>query len=232
MTKEPIKIIMLDIDGVMNSIQSNYWYKLLGFDEKQDWLDYRSFDNPEELHPLDKKLCPMACSNLKLILNQYPDIRIVISSTWRKSRSVEKFNTIFKYYKITDKDLVIDKTPVLHTQRGYEIEHWLKNTNYQIEDFVILDDDSDMGPYLDTPHFIKTNYKVGLDYTIFEKMDKYFGKFNLKFLDLEEGQKYKMYSKPRETVYIKEGSEMVYYDSDRRVSVFYYPEHELFSKVI
>lgn len=46
------------------------------------------------------------------------------------------------------------------TQRGDEIREWLLEN--PIDDFIILDDDSDMCEFLNTDHFIKTTYEHGL----------------------------------------------------------------------
>ena len=46
------------------------------------------------------------------------------------------------------------------TQRGDEIREWLSKN--PVDNFIILDDDSDMCEFLNTDHFIKTTYKHGL----------------------------------------------------------------------
>ena len=222
-----MRIIFLDFDGVLNSHQSAQWY--FDQDKKEVWTEYLGSAD-KELVGYEKRLCFYACLNLKTILDEYPDVRIVVSSTWRRGRSVEKLTEILRYHKVFIEDKVISRTPILNKERGYEIQQWLEE-NPTIEDFVILDDDSDMVSYLDTPHFIQTDGKVGFDYLAMEKVDKYFGGFNLRFLDLEEGAQYKMYSKPRTSIYIKEKHEMVYYEQGERRSVFFYPTHEVFALV-
>jgi len=229
----PIKVIFLDMDGVMNSCQSNYWYRRMLGHEEDIWVAYRTEENEDTLSGYEKQLCPLACGNLRHLFEYHPDIRIVISSTWRKGRPVDKFNAIFKYFKIFKEDKVIDKTPVLNTERGYEIQEWLKNTQYLVEDFIIIDDDNDMGPYLDTYHFIRIDNKVGFDYMAMEKADKVFGKFTLNFNDLQFNKFYKMYGKPRSTNYFRQGDGMFYHDKDGDVrGPVYNPPNELFSEVI
>jgi len=164
------------MDGVLNSTQSAYWFREYR-DSDNSWLDYRG-DDSKELSMTEKMLCPYACWNLKNILRLYPDVQIVISSTWRRGktvgRSTEKFNLIFKYHKIFEEDRVIGATPVLNKESGYEIEQWINdNKDKNIEDFVILDDDSNMGPYLKNLHFFKSAVKDGFDFITLEKGDKY-----------------------------------------------------------
>jgi len=229
--KTKIKIIMLDIDGVLNSYQSGYWYDTMLGHEKNDWINYRSKDT-SEFSNYEKQLCPLACGNLRQLLEYHPDARIVVSSTWRKSREVAWFNRLFKYFKIFEEDKVIGKTPELNTERGYEIKYWLDNTSYIISNFVILDDDGDMGPYCGTKHFIQTDGRVGFDYRKMEEIDKIFSKFSIKRKDIQKGKLYKMYSKPRDTNYFLDDNVVSYTRDDgticRNVTVF---DDDLFSEV-
>ena len=227
-----MRVIFLDIDGVLNSCQYNLWLRETKGENDDLWLEYRS-TSEEDFSSYEKMLCQYCCTNLRHILKTYPDVRIVVSSTWRNGRSIEKLNALLKYHKIfdSDEDKVIGKTPSLHKERGLEIFDWLSN-NPNVSDFIILDDDSDMDMYLDTPHFLQTNGKVGFDYLAMEYVDKYFGGFNLKFDDVVEGVPYKMYSKLRSQNYFREGNEMVYYENGTRHSVFFYPNFDIFSKVV
>ena len=73
------------------------------------------------------------------------------------------------------KDIVIDKTPVLRGQeRGEEIKLWLKENKekYNVQNFVILDDDGDMADYKNTANFIQTNADNGLTMTDAQKAIK------------------------------------------------------------
>jgi len=220
------------MDGVMNSLQSYYWYSNMLGHKEDCWVDYKSSQN-STFTGYETQLCPLACSNLKNILDIYSDIKIVISSTWRKSRDFGWFNHLFKYFKIFEEDKVIGKTPILNLERGYEIQHWLNNFEEDINDFVILDDDGDMGPYCDTNHFIQTDGKVGFDYRKMEEVDKHFGGFNLSFEELKEKTPYLMYSKPRDILYYKTAEGMCYITEKGCLSnpAFFYKKSELFAEV-
>lgn len=227
-----MRLILLDIDGVLNSHQSALWFNEILGDNEDSWENYMD-GSSDEITGHEKLLCQYACINLRHILKTYPDVRIVVTSTWRRGRTVEKLNKILKYHRVFDEDKIIDKTPCLNTERGYEIKKWIEDNNFT-GDFVILDDDSDMGPYLDTPHFQHTDSSVGFDYLAMKKLDQYFGGFNLRFKDLEEGIPYKMYSKCRETSYYKEGGEIIYFQpsGEKRRGVFFYPEHDIFAMAV
>jgi len=199
--------------------------------EEDEWVNFRE-PAGDEFSSYQKELCPLACANLRQVLELHPDARIVVSSTWRHGKDAAWFNKLFKYFKIIKEDVAIGITPCLNKERGYEIEHWLNNTECEVEDFVIIDDDGDMGPYCDTYHFIQTDGKVGFDYFAMEAVDKVFAGFTLKYEDLETGVPYKVYSKPRKTNYVKLEDGLAYYREDGSISsdIYFYKECELFAK--
>lgn len=137
-----MKIIFLDIDGVLNVISQ-------GRDEFGS-LFHKHFEY-----------------NLKKIIKE-TNAKIVISSSWRKN-SLSEMQKIWEYRNLAGE--IIDVTPSLYLKhggciqfyndklqrhpterihgysipRGCEIEYWLNNENgkYDIESYVILDDDTD-----------------------------------------------------------------------------------------
>lgn len=76
------------------------------------------------------------------------DIYIIISSTWRCMENYSFFSSIFKAtgsYDIARSLYYEDwKTPEYKESRGHEIDEWLTNNNDIVDDYLILDDDSDM----------------------------------------------------------------------------------------
>lgn len=231
-----MKILFLDMDGVMNSHQSAIWYHEM-FNHNEDWwADYRDNYNDQIFLIYEKQLCPLACSNLRNLLKKHPDVRIVISSTWRKFKAKENndwFNALFQMFKIypENENRVIGCTPVLNKDRGYEIESWLNQTDYEVEDFIILDDDSDMGPYLNTKHFIHVDGRVGFDYIKMQKADKIFGNFCLTIDDIKPNHYYLMYGKPRDTVYFLNDEGKWTYEGNEHNGFVYVPVNESFSLV-
>lgn len=116
----------------------------------------------------DQRPCPIALGNLIQILKKCPDVVIVISSAWRNWKNLKELQTMFKdwlkgdYYK-----RIKGVTPTLcpsrisepRHERGAEIDEWIKKNGHPSK-FVILDDYSDMEPYMD--HLHKTNPLHGL----------------------------------------------------------------------
>jgi hypothetical protein len=160
MSNNNVLPLFLDIDGVLNSVQSSFY--------NQRRIERNELRCDEDNGPLlHQHLCPISVSNLNCLLEEFPDIRIVISSTWRKYKSVEQLKVVLRKNGLLYVDKVIGKTPVLDgKERGYEIQEWL-DKHPETTHFVILDDDSDMVHLKD--HWIGTNPFIGFDYFAFDR---------------------------------------------------------------
>lgn len=86
--------------------------------------------------------------------------KVVISSSWRSMFSKEEILECLETNGFIGE--VIDTTlRLLQDIRGTEIQIWLdNNTREDVDSFVILDDDSDMGPLMDK--LIQTTWALGL----------------------------------------------------------------------
>lgn len=134
-----LPIIFLDIDGVLNSHQTS-------------------------LPSGQARLDPVNIDFFNLIIEE-TQAEIVISSTWRYWYPVEELTRIFREAEIKGK--IIDTTACQNSteadHRGTEIYAWLKNnhpSSYSSDPggFVILDDRSDMEPYLERLVLCKMDY--------------------------------------------------------------------------
>ena len=140
-----MKIIFLDIDGVLNS---------KAYDYKRNWNEQTYID--ETRLPLLKKIVDETGA------------RIVLSSTWREhwEKQSEKcdgdgiyMNNTFQKFGLE----IYDKTPYLglSADRPEEIKAWLECAEEPIESFVIIDDYRyGWGSLAD--NFVKTNPNFGL----------------------------------------------------------------------
>lgn len=130
-----MKILFLDIDGVVNCASSNF--------KTDHW-------------PLDRY---MAFLVGKIQLET--DCKVVLSSSWRVHPEgvavVEKH--IVPILDTTPRSWY-DKEADHHSLRGEEIERWLMD-HPEVVEYAILDDDSDM---LESqlPNFFKTSWQEGL----------------------------------------------------------------------
>jgi len=139
-----MKIICLDIDGVLNC-ELAYKRGYCKYVDIGGGKHYQTFYPPA-----------------KRFLNDLIDIteaKIVLSSSWRAG-GLEWFRKVWKAEDMAGE--VIDITPFRDDRfRGFEIKEWLNNMGFQhinwskelqqeymdksgIENYVILDDDSDM----------------------------------------------------------------------------------------
>ncbi len=118
-----MKVIFLDMDGVLNSMRSD-----LGLDKYVNGVKQYGLD-PASVGIL-KRLC--------MISNAV----IVISSTWRRGKLPGWFIEMFKFYG-WDNAPVIDVTPrVSDGYRGEEVKMWLDD-HHDVSSYVILDDGTD-----------------------------------------------------------------------------------------
>lgn len=130
-----MKIIFLDIDGVLNHHASL----------------------AEGIHLVNSK-----CALLRHVC-KVTDAKIVVSSTWRLGMvDINAFNQMVWRcggpYRA-----IIAYTPHIATagsMRGQEIEEWLLH-NDNIHNYVIVDDDSDMLDY-QKRYFVQTDMRTGL----------------------------------------------------------------------
>lgn len=135
------RILFLDIDGVLNSAPFVHSQRT------------REDTRPFPLNTLDPK--HVVHLNAAFDLRPY---EIVVSSSWRVGRRIIELREIL--IGVGVKAPVIDKTDVIPgAQRGAEIQHWIEYAGHE-GPFVILDDNSDMEPYMDK--LVKTSWQEGL----------------------------------------------------------------------
>ncbi len=152
-----IKIIFLDIDGVLNN-------EVMCFNP--EWKE-KQFD-------IDKR-----CMDLLNNLIEKTDAKVVISSVWRYGNTIESLQKLLEEYGF--KGEVIGLTPSYgHTAcvRGNEILGWLQDNqdryeglDYNFKNYVILDDDGDMLLF-QKDNFIHVDNFSGLTPNIIWKAEK------------------------------------------------------------
>jgi hypothetical protein len=140
-----VKILFLDFDGVLNSTRSS--------------LVQNGFDN------LSVKL-------LYKFLKEN-DVKVVISSAWRYSWTIEDLRYIFEQTHLWEdaSDIIIDMVGTEPATRGWQIDGWIfryeKETGNNVK-FVILDDRDDMEPYMH--RLVKTDMDDGLLYKHYQQL--------------------------------------------------------------
>jgi hypothetical protein len=138
-----MRVIFLDIDGVLNSL--NYEREIQNHPATSD--DYYNWN-------MDQR----AVRRLNRIVEKTGAV-VVVSSAWRTDMG-SVYNHL-EAHGFTGK--IVGSTPVLHrvggVPRGDEIQMWLDEHD-AVEAFVILDDYADMGALL--PKLVKTDPWHGL----------------------------------------------------------------------
>jgi len=161
-----MKVLFLDIDGVLNSYQSaTFWHNKRDQNKWENEL-YEAWKGTLKEY-LALEFCPIALSNLEELCRRLPDLKIVVSSTWRLGETVESLKKIFSISSFIS-NAIIDVTPRLMCNsdyapvRGDEIKAWL-NKHPDVTNYVIIDDDSDMLE-IQKPHFVQISELHGFQW--------------------------------------------------------------------
>ena len=138
-----MKVIFLDIDGVVNSYSTK---------ERA----------PSKVIGVEQRLI----AHIKEIVDA-TGAKLVLSSTWRKDWAFDLMDGKDCHYlrdEFAKQDLhFMDYTPSrrdLH--RGEEIKEWLESTEYDVESYVIIDDEMFDIWDLHEGHMVQTSYIDGI----------------------------------------------------------------------
>jgi hypothetical protein len=155
----PMRVIFLDFDGVLRSVSSMIYNNRLKLLSLTDTPTHESF-------------CPIASSNLQYILEERPDVQVVVSSDWRKNKTLKALQHIFKVNNILP-ERMIGTTPIAKDgYRGDEIKAYLKD-HPEVTKFVIIDDHDGVKPYL--KRLVKVDGRNGLTFTDADKVIEMLG---------------------------------------------------------
>lgn len=151
------RVLFLDVDGVFNSLRS---FVALGGSQ--------CFD-------------PVAVRLLEMLISEC-ELTVVWSTAWRGLHGWDGGNILRVLGQTPMTNLPLWErvmrngeplqTPDLSGRsRGAEIQSWLSGAD--VGDFVILDDDDDMGEL--SPYLVKTEFETGLCHHHAEEISKRFG---------------------------------------------------------
>jgi hypothetical protein len=139
MIRNGVRIIFLDVDGVLNS---------------QAFYDrYLPFGRPVPRPPLDRD----AVRRLDRLIVA-TGAWIVLSTSWRGYSTLPGWLVSHGC-----RGAVVGRTPFRPAPRGVEIATWLNaaaRRGVPIQRFAILDDDADMGAL--APYLVQTDHRYGL----------------------------------------------------------------------
>jgi hypothetical protein len=155
---DPLRILFLDMDGVLNSAEF--------FDRRE----HPSLDRCSD-EWWAQMVDPDAVARLNEILDA-TGAKVVISSSWRDHVAPDQMQRVLEVKGF--RGSVIGRTPLMEEMgwengryggRGLEIEAWLtENRRLEIKSFVVLDDNADMDSTSGhvMPRLVQTSWKHGL----------------------------------------------------------------------
>lgn len=111
-----MKVIFLDIDGVLNSDEY--------FDKIKD-MNIKGIENDVDVNKI-------------VLLKKSIDetgAKVVLTSSWRYKRKAQELKQLLLNYGI-----LVDCTPYIYNERGIEIKKYLEE-HRDVQDFVIIDDE-------------------------------------------------------------------------------------------
>ena len=136
-----MKVIFLDIDGVLNG------------HDAYDW-DLES-----------KALISQRCVAVFNCIVAYTGAKVVLSSTWRYmvhngNMDVRGFEQLLRSHGVRCELLGVTCTDEEHDERGNQIKAWLSGKYGDVESYVVIDDMSD--EFMAKLPFVQTDGRKGL----------------------------------------------------------------------
>ena len=175
--------LFLDVDGVLNNEK-----ELIRRTKNKTYpsytdLKFRSKENLDEFWA--SEMCWENFQPIIKLFNQIPNLKIVLSTSWRNMHSIEEWNYQFSLIEGWDFE-IIDRTPsnVIKDElveiiggykssscRGIEIQKWLDKNSDIVDKYCILDDEPDM-LISQQNNFIQTDRYLGFTENDIERVIK------------------------------------------------------------
>jgi HAD domain in Swiss Army Knife RNA repair proteins len=160
--REDMKVIFLDFDGVLNS-QGSFLYES---------NRRKKFKEQNVKGAVNETLCNVCTANFQYVLDKYPEVKIVISSTWRELFPIDWLKLKLESYGI-DSSRVIGVTPKSEWgDRGMEIKEWLE-AHPNVSHYVAIDDNDWGISVLHTrDRFVQTTWEGGMTFEHALELDR------------------------------------------------------------
>lgn len=175
-------ICMLDFDGLLNNEKELIRRTKNKTNPNYTDLKFRSEEKLDEFWA--SEMCWENFEPIIKLFNQIPNLKIVLSTSWRNMHSIKEWNYQFSLIEGWDFE-IIDRTPKVYSEelydiiggykssscRGIEIQKWLDKNSDIVENYCILDDESDM-LISQQNNFIQTDRNVGFTENDVERVIK------------------------------------------------------------
>lgn len=146
-----MKVIFLDVDGVLNS---EAWFKKMA--------------ESGEKYRVGKDIDPDACKRFRKLVKD-TGAKVVLSSSWRGSKENEDIIEKALRLKLLDRTPRMWRPPFTsweYRERGREVLAWLQD-HAAVSKYAIIDDDPD---FFDWQPLFRTEWKHGLTDEIAERV--------------------------------------------------------------
>lgn len=113
------------------------------------FLDFDGVTHPQ---PCFQEIEFFCLSNIEAVLHEFPQISIVISSSWREHYSLEDLREFFNciianrvidvtpFYRDPKSDWLPETAAPIKYERQWEIESWLKSAHLENAQWIAIDD--------------------------------------------------------------------------------------------
>lgn len=178
-----MKVIFLDVDGVLNSMRSFCVApKPAEYRCFEDWV-YESID-PIAVALIDRLITENEC---KLVISsshrqtfftgKTEPMELGDEQVWpRWEHRLDEMRAYFGKMGLKNTDAIISCTPdIVNTIRGGEIQAWLER-HPEVTHYAIIDDDSDMTDEQKESHFAHTSTNDGFSFDNFRQVEVMLGK--------------------------------------------------------
>lgn len=168
-----MKILFLDIDGVLNSDEL-----FRSFEQAQARYEATNGEGRKlfDMIHMETMLDPKLVANLNKVI-EATSCKVCLSSSWRTHVELDLMQTMLENKGFIGQ--LISKTPKRRNDwgvRGLEINDWLEDFTMEhgdLESFAIVDDNDDMEPHM--AHLVQTDMAEGLTE---EKADELIARLN------------------------------------------------------
>lgn len=184
-------IAFLDFDGVLNGIGLRDWknnrYSLdkdTSGAMSKGVTDYRN-----EWQHFDQDIFLSKINILIQAFRDIPDLKIVLSTSWRKMKSVQEFHNAFNCIPGWDFEIIGRTGNHKHNVRGHEINDWIILNKSIVNNYVIIDDETvDMLPS-QSGKIVKTSVVTGIHRRDIERIQKKLLKYDIDGRLIKKGEK-------------------------------------------
>ncbi|RZJ84675.1 MAG: hypothetical protein EOO20_20960 [Chryseobacterium sp.] len=134
-------ILFLDIDGVLNSDSfqrtSNTW-------PTAEEMRQARANRPYQIPFLMRLLSGENVTNLKNLMDQFPDLLIVVSSSWVCMMDIELIRELFSYLFIKPERIIGITPRKMTANREGEIIRWVEEYDQSLSNHYLILDDLDL----------------------------------------------------------------------------------------